>query len=774
MELNIDGLRVAFPYSHVYPEQVRYMFYVKKTLELNGNGILEMPTGAGKTVALLTVSLAFQLHKKLTGSPIGKILYCTRTIPEITQVMEEVNRCVEALSILDIRPDHKPKCLALSSRKALCIHPDVKSSNQIDIDSQCFSMTAPFVRNGDIEDIRSCSYYDAFDVDDPPVIAGGVFSLKSLQAYGQVNNICPYFLARKSIYSADLVVMSYLYLIDPKVSNVIESHKLIENSIILLDEAHNLDDSCLSSYSIDLSLQILSHATVSITKLTTKLAENKSKVMAAIESEFKSALVRSGKIIGGLIPDAVLPADLRIKAVPFSLKKAEFFLSISRRIVDHFRTLLKKYSPESGTSFSAQTRYVIPSMFVTELEEALALTSEQLQMLPKIFSSVITALEIVDVGSYAALSSVLTFCQLVSTFDDGFLVVFEPSTVSAGFLPPSGVAHQTGRLRCACLDSSLAMKNIITKNNSIILTSATLTPLDVLPRILGLSVLISESFPLSLPRSAALPLVVTKGDDQSNLSTRFTVRSNASVLRNYALLISNICSSTPDGVVVFFPSNSYLLSCLSLWKELDMIQLFTKHKILLIENSTDQSVVSDHIVASYSGRGSLLFAVVRGRVSEGVDLQGPIARAVILLGLPFRNISDPCLKARLGYVSVKYGVSESDWLVWDALRASIQCVGRAIRSKDDYALIVLADKRFNQSNRLEKLPPWLRKFVVDQNLNISVDFTSGLAQNFFREMSKKLDPELLENSIFSREKATLLLGDLVESFSSKFSGYSET
>lgn len=51
MKINIESLEVIFPYEKVYPEQVQYMTDIKRTLDVGGNCILEMPSGTGKTVS---------------------------------------------------------------------------------------------------------------------------------------------------------------------------------------------------------------------------------------------------------------------------------------------------------------------------------------------------------------------------------------------------------------------------------------------------------------------------------------------------------------------------------------------------------------------------------------------------------------------------------------------------------------------------------------------------------------------------------------------------
>ena len=55
---------------------------------------------------------------------VQKFVYCSRTVPEIQKVMEEMKVLVEYYTREDGRPP-KFMGLALSSRKNLCIHPEV-------------------------------------------------------------------------------------------------------------------------------------------------------------------------------------------------------------------------------------------------------------------------------------------------------------------------------------------------------------------------------------------------------------------------------------------------------------------------------------------------------------------------------------------------------------------------------------------------------------------------------------------------------------------------
>ena len=96
MRVLIDSLPVYFPFEYMYPEQFQYMLYLKKTLD-NGGGhcCLEMPTGTGKTVCLLSLITSYQYAKQLAREPIGKLLYCTRTVQELDKTVEELKRVIE-------------------------------------------------------------------------------------------------------------------------------------------------------------------------------------------------------------------------------------------------------------------------------------------------------------------------------------------------------------------------------------------------------------------------------------------------------------------------------------------------------------------------------------------------------------------------------------------------------------------------------------------------------------------------------------------------------
>lgn len=103
----IDALFFAFitppslPSSSFNPK-AEYMLEIKRAYDAGwnasqagreggGHSVLEMPSGTGKTVSLLAVTISYQ---RQYPDRIGKLIYCTRTVPEIEKALAEMERLI--------------------------------------------------------------------------------------------------------------------------------------------------------------------------------------------------------------------------------------------------------------------------------------------------------------------------------------------------------------------------------------------------------------------------------------------------------------------------------------------------------------------------------------------------------------------------------------------------------------------------------------------------------------------------------------------------------
>jgi len=91
---------------------------------------------------------------------------------------------------------------------------------------------------------------------------------------------------------------------------------------------------------------------------------------------------------------------------------------------------------------------------------------------------------------------------------------------------------------------------------------------------------------------------------------------------------------------------------------------------------------------------------------EGVDLEGDLCRWQILLKVPYRSLGDP----RVDYLLNE----EKDWEWYNDLAARdiIQSVGRAVRSKDDYATYYVFDTGFDRVMN-GRMPQWFKDAIVE-------------------------------------------------------------
>lgn len=155
-----------------------------------------------------------------------------------------------------------------------------------------------------------------------------------------------------------------------------------------------------------------------------------------------------------------------------------------------------------------------------------------------------------------------------------------------------------------------------------------------------------------------------------------------------------------------------------------------------------------------SGKGGLLFSVVGGKMSEGINFNDNLGRGVIMVGLPFPNSQSAEWRAKLEHVekvaAENYSASEAtsarsefaktagrEFYENACMRAVNQSIGRAIRHQQDYAVIVLLDQRYSLPRITDKLPKWIRDSVEDGQRRPFADLMKNIGA-FFRAKAAKV------------------------------------
>lgn len=67
------------------------------------------------------------------------------------------------------------------------------------------------------------------------------------------------------------------------------------------------------------------------------------------------------------------------------------------------------------------------------------------------------------------------------------------------------------------------------------------------------------------------PVVLTRGSDQMPVSTKFEMRDDDNVIRNYGRMLIELAAAIPDGLVCFFVSYSYMDKIVSKWHDMGVL-----------------------------------------------------------------------------------------------------------------------------------------------------------------------------------------------------------
>ncbi|XP_027358195.1 general transcription and DNA repair factor IIH helicase subunit XPD [Abrus precatorius] len=729
MKFEIEDITVYFPYDNIYPEQYAYMVELKRALDAKGHCLLEMPTGTGKTIALLSLITSYVLSKP--HSPL-KLLYCTRTVHEMEKTLAEL-RLLHDYQLRHLGPAAKILALGLSSRKNLCVNQRVLAAeNRDSVDAGCRKLTASWVRALAAENsgVPTCEFFEQYErAGSSAVLPPGVYTLQDLRAFGKEKGWCPYFLARHMVQFANVVVYSYQYLLDPKVASII-SKEMQKESVVVFDEAHNIDNVCIEALSVSVRRQTIEGARRNLSRIRQEIDKFKATDAGRLRAEY-NRLVEGLALRGDLsatdawLANPALPDDILKEAVPGNIRRAEHFIHVLRRLVQYLEGRLDTENVEKES----------PVGFVASILNHAGIDQKTLKFCYDRLHSLMMTLEITDTDEFLHIQTICDFATLVGTYGRGFSIIIEPFDERMPHIPDPV-------LQLCCHDASLAIKPVFERFQSVVITSGTLSPIDLYPRLLNFNPVVSRSFTMSLTRDCICPMVLTRGSDQLPVSTKFDMRSDLGVVRNYGRLLLEMASVVPDGIVCFFVSYSYMDGIVNTWNENGILKEIMQHKLVFIET---QDVVETTLAldnyrkACDCGRGAIFFSVARGKVAEGIDFDRHYGRLVIMFGVPFQYTLSKILLARLEYLRDTFQIKEGDFLTFDALRQAAQCVGRVIRSKADYGMMIFADKRYSRHDKRSKLPGWILSHLHDAHLNLSTDMALHIAREFLRKMAQPYD-----------------------------------
>lgn len=332
-----------------------------------------------------------------------------------------------------------------------------------------------------------------------------------------------------------------------------------------------LDNVCIESLSIDLTRPMLDSAYRSVNQLSERISEIKQTDASKLQDEY-------AKLVEGLqeagdareaetfMSNPVLPDDLLQEAIPGNIRRAEHFVAFLKRFVEYLKTRMRVLHVVAET----------PPSFLQHLKDITYIERKPLRFCAERLRMLVGTLELTRLDEYSALQKVASFATLVATYDKGFLLILEPFETEHATVP-NPIFHFT------CLDASLAIAPVFERFSSVIITSGTISPLDMYPKMLKFDTVVQESYAMTLTRQCFLPLVITRGSDQVAISSRFEVRNDPAVVRNFGSILIEYAKIVPDGIVAFFPSYLYMESIVAAWHDMGILEEVWKYKLIFIE-----------------------------------------------------------------------------------------------------------------------------------------------------------------------------------------------
>ena len=256
-----------------------------------------------------------------------------------------------------------------------------------------------------------------------------------------------------------------------------------------------------------------------------------------------------------------------------------------------------------------------------------------------------------------------------------------------------------GKFAFRLMDPSVLSKRVFDRVHASLLMSGTLYPAEMYADLLGIDPArrVIRTYGSPFPKTNRLLLV------HPELTTLYAKRSSEMHDR-IAEQIGAIATAVRGNVALFFPSYELLEQAHSRFLALRVRKRVLVERPEWTKAQRDGSI--EALRVSRGDGGAVLFAVQGGSLSEGVDYEGNVLAAVVVVGLPLSppNVEVEALK---DYYCRKFGFAKGyDYAyVFPAVNKVLQAAGRPIRSERDRAAIILLEGRLLEPRYARCLPP---------------------------------------------------------------------
>ncbi|PVI02207.1 DNA repair helicase [Periconia macrospinosa] len=642
------------------------------------------------------------------------VFFCSRTHSQLSQFSNELRRVRMPSAFTPAPPTdgsesdlliEDVKHITLGSRKNLCINPAVRRlGNATAINERCLELQQPgtspnckcpfMPNNGNqalVNDFRDYTLAKIRDIED-------------LGMLGKRLGICPYYASRPTIKDCEVVTLPYPLLLQKSARVALDLS--LKDHIVIIDEAHNLMDAIVGIYSMSVTLTQVQQARMQLTVYLQKFRnrlKGKNRVYVAQTIRIMDSIITylqtkdaQPNAVDGVVELGELMSGKGVDLI--NIYKLNTYLQESKlaRKVDGYTV----YSEQSNPSNQAQSSTLVQKQR----------TRQTVPVLTHVQSFLLSLMNPSNEGRF-------------------FYSREESSSIALKYL---------------LLDPTFHFKDIVDDARAVVLAGGTMSPMSDYEKHLLSYLDASRIKTLScghvVPPSNLLAVPVVQTHSGADFNFTFEKRNSEQMMIDLGHTLLGIVQHIPDGVVVFFPSYTYLDTCIAAWKRLSLsfdddscLEMMRRIKPIFFEqrsqsagdsesDSSKKETTVDSVLSAYSntvtsgnGRGALLFAVIGGTLSEGINFSDSLGRGVVVVGLPFPNPHSAEWKAKMQYISSKAAsvgqdgkAAARDFYENACMRAVNQCVGRAIRHRADYAAILMLDSRYGGQRIQAKLPGWIR------------------------------------------------------------------
>ena len=649
-----ENTRIQFPFEP-YDCQLDFMSKTLEAVATKQTALLESPTGTGKTLCLLTATLAYSLPR---SSELEKptVVYASRTHAQLSQAVKALRATV-----------YQPKVAVVGSREHLCGHPRVSKLRGTAQNRACSALCAR----------RACHLRNELDRQQKAsrnAPEGQALDIEELVADGARRGTCAYYGARHSLKEADLIFAPYNYVLDERHRNT--SGVNWRGSIIILDEAHNVASVAEDAASFSLTSVDLAGA----------LQEIDRAVSAAPRQELAS------NVDGGEGIQIGEDELLSLKRIILGLEDA---LMNTKHLEEKGGMLHEKVLTPSGLICAAAGAW---------FADACKRAGDVVQADARGSGNAAPKLELLERACTLAFRGD-AHCKALADDHYRIRIASEQEEVKLDYWCFSpALALQDLR--------SLGV-------SSVLCASGTLSPLPSFAGELGLQQYVSLQNPHVVDAEKdLLCAVVGTGPSNVALKSTYAERRTIGYKQELGLTICQAAEQLDrGGLLVFFPSYPALNDCVEHWRGSSLWSRLERGRSVVVEprKAKDMRTIAVQFQRAASTTCAVLLAVCRGKASEGMDFSDDQCRVVIVTGVPYAPPDDPRVKAKRRFLDDKRRTGDKKlllsgdaWYEQQACRAVNQAVGRCVRHAKDWGAVLLADSRFADAGRRKNLPAWLR------------------------------------------------------------------